>query len=111
MQDKELTSRQRYWLEHVQAWKASGNTMSVYAADHGFAVRAMYDGKKTLVRKGVLPRSNRRTPRPRFERVEVIDSSSENLWRIELPNGAVVSFSGSVDACALNAVLKATAGA
>ncbi len=55
MQDKELTSRQRYWLEHVQAWKASGNTMSVCAEDQGVAVRAMYDGKKALVRKGVLP--------------------------------------------------------
>ena len=111
MQDKDLTVRQRYWLEHVQAWKASGNTMSAYAEDQGFAVRAMYDGKKALVRKGVLPRSIRRTPSPRFERVEVIDSSNEQQWRIELPNGAVVSFLGSVNSSDLNTVLKAAARA
>ena len=111
MQDKELTTRQRYWLDHVKAWKASGNTMSVYAEDQGFTVRSMYDGKKALVRKGVLPRSIRRASRPHFQRVEVIDSSSENQWRIELPNGAVVSFSGSVDSNDLNTVLKATARA
>ncbi len=111
MQDKELTPRQRYWLGHVQAWKASGNTMSAYAEDQGFAVRAMYDGKKALVRKGVLPRSIRCTSSPRFERIEVIDSSNENQWRIELANGAVVSFSGSVDSNVLNTVLKATARA
>ena len=111
MQDKELTVRQRYWLEHVQAWKVSGNTMSAYAKDQGFAVRAMYDGKKALVRKGVLPRSIRRSSSPHFQRVEVTDSSNEQQWRIELPNGVVVSFSGSVDAQALDTVLKTTARA
>jgi hypothetical protein len=109
MQDKELTSRQRYWLDHVLAWKASGNTMSAYAEDQGFAVRAMYDGKKALVRKGVLPRSIRRTSSPRFERIEVIDSSSENPWRIALPNGAVVEFPALLDEQTLNTVLKSAA--
>lgn len=34
-----------------------GNERAAYASEHGFPVRAMYDTKKVLVRKGVLPHS------------------------------------------------------
>ena len=50
-----LTERQRYWLEHIQACKDSGKTIAEYAAEQGFTARSMYGGKKTLVKKGVLP--------------------------------------------------------
>jgi hypothetical protein len=58
MQDKPQTERQRYWLEHIQSWNKSGKRMSEYARDQGFPVRAMYDAKKALVQKGILPRVN-----------------------------------------------------
>ena len=48
-----LTERQRYWLEHIEACKESGKTMADYAAEHGLGARAMYAGKKILVKKGV----------------------------------------------------------
>ena len=57
MQSKELTVRQRYWLEHIQSWNKSGKRMSEYAREQNFPVRAMYDAKKMLVNKGILPRS------------------------------------------------------
>ena len=50
-----LTQRQRYWLEHVQACEASGKSMVEYAESQDIAVRAMYSGRKTLIKKGILP--------------------------------------------------------
>jgi len=100
-----LTERQRYWLEHVQACETSGKTVAEYAADHGLAAQAMYAGKKMLVKKGVLPPT-----RPsRFQRAQVVGAVVASEWRIQLPNGVSVTFSGVVDACALTKVLSAAA--
>ena len=108
MQDKPLTERQRYWLEHIQSWNESGKRMSEYARDQGFPVRAMYDAKKTLVQKGILPRS-RTSYTTRFEQVQIIESPHESAWRIALPTGAVVEFSASFDEQTLSTVLKSAA--
>ena len=100
-----LTERQRYWLEHVQACEAAGKTIAEYAAEHGLAAQAMYAGKKILVRKGVLPPT-----RPaRFQRVQVAGPVVGSEWRIQLPNGVSVAFSGSVDAATLTTILNTAA--
>ncbi|MCP4011118.1 MAG: hypothetical protein GY726_16580 [Proteobacteria bacterium] len=100
-----LTDRQRYWLEHVQACEASGKSMAEYAASQGIAVRAMYGGKKTLVKKGVLP-----VVQPtRFQRVQVMEATASSQWRIGLPNGVSVAFAGEVDSRALTTVLNVSA--
>jgi len=52
-----LTERQRHWLEHLQACEASGKGIAAYASEHGLDVKSMYAGKKSLVQKGVLPRT------------------------------------------------------
>ena len=100
-----LTERQRYWLEHVQACEASGKTIAEYAAEHSLAAQAMYAGKKILVRKGVLPPT-----RPaRFQRAHMMRPIVSSEWRIHLPNGVSVAFSGSVDAATLTTVLTTAA--
>ena len=100
-----LTERQRYWLEHLQACEASGKTIAEYAAAHDLAAQAMYAGKKILVRKGVLP-----PKRPaRFQRAQVVGPVISSEWRIHLPNGVSVAFSGSVDAATLTTVLNTAA--
>jgi hypothetical protein len=100
-----LTERQRHWLEHLRACDASGKGIAGYAAAHGLDVKAMYAGKKVLVKKGVLPRT-----RPsRFQRAEVKGPVHGSAWRIQLPNGLSVTFSGAVDARALGTVLAAAA--
>jgi hypothetical protein len=79
--------------------------MVEYAAEHKLEVRTLYGWKKRLVRKGVLPG---RGSRASFQRVRVGgDGSGE--WRIQLPNGVAVGFSGAVDGVALSTVLKAAA--
>ena len=110
MQKKPLTERQRYWLNHIQSWNESGMRMSEYARDQNFPVRAMYDAKKALVKRGILPRS-RASYTARFEQVQIIDSSAESEWRITLPNGSVVEFSASFDEQILRTVLTAAAQA
>ncbi len=107
MDEKEqaLTDHQRYWLERVKACEASGKSVVAYSAEHGLAVRAMYDAKKVLVRKGVLPR----THRAQFQRVQPEAVAVGGEWRIQLPNGVSVDFSGTVDAGSLSTVLNAVA--
>ncbi len=101
-----LTEHQRYWLERIQACAASGKSITAYASEHGFPVRAMYDAKKVLVRKGVLPR----TQRAQFQRVQTEAVTVGSEWHIQLPNGAVVDFSGTVEAGSLLTVLNTVAG-
>jgi hypothetical protein len=100
-----LTERQRYWLEHIQACEASGKSIVEYAATQGIAARAMYAGKKALVQKGVLPK----TQTARFQRVQVMEAAASNQWRIGLPNGVSVAFAGEVDAKTLTTVLSVSA--
>ena len=100
-----LTDRQRYWLQHIRACKDSGKTIAEYAAEQGFTARSMYGGKKTLVKKGVLPGMHA----ARFQRVQVMEAAISNQWRIQLPNGVSVAFAGEVDAGSLATVLGAAA--
>lgn len=107
MDDKEqaLTERQRYWLEHIQACEAQGLSTAQYAAANGLQARAMYGGKKALVRKGVLP-----APQPRrFQRVKTASVAVDSEWRIRLLNGVLVEFSGTVAAGSLSTVLNTVA--
>ena len=100
-----LTEHQRKWLERLQACEASGKRFTEYAAEHGFPVRALYDAKKTLVNKGVLPRTRQK----RFQRVQTATVLTDTKWRIQLSNGVSVEFSGSVDGGALSTVLTTVA--
>lgn len=100
-----LTEHQRKWLQRLRACEASGKSFTVYAAEHGFPVRALYDAKKTLVNKGVLPR----TQGKRFQRVQTATVLTDTKWRIQLANGVSVEFSGTVDSGALSSVLTTVA--
>jgi len=99
--EQELTERQRYWLSHIEACEASGESLKAYAAAHGFAAGAIYAAKKVLIRKGLLGQSP-----GRFRRVHAVVPGPGCEWRVDLPNGAAVGFSGAVDATALSAVLQ-----
>jgi hypothetical protein len=104
-QETLLTDRQRYWLEHIHACDASGKTVAEYAMARGIEAKAMYAGKKMLVKRGVLPRTRPR----RFQRAQVFDPVVSSEWRIQLPNGVSVAFAGPVDAKILTTVLSTAA--
>lgn len=107
--ESSLTDHQRRILQHIRACDASGKRITEYCAEHGVNVRAMYDGRKIMVNKGILPRTHPR----RFQRVKVTRSQGPAAmptdWRIQLPNGASVTFSGDVDAKVLKQVLNTVA--
>ena len=42
----ELTERQHYWLEHIRACEAAGQSTLQYAQAHGFESRAMYKARQ-----------------------------------------------------------------
>lgn len=100
-EDRGLTERQQYWLEHIQACEASGESLKTYAAAHGFSPGAIYAAKKVLIRKGLIASS-----RARFQQVHVAAPALGCEWRIELPNGVAVGFSGTVDGGSLSTVLS-----
>jgi len=104
-QEVSLTGNQRHWLEHLQACEVSSKGIAAYASEHGLDVKSMYAGKKVLVQKGVLPRTHRN----RFQRVQVKTPLAGATWRIQLPNGLSVAFSGTVDARTLDTVLRTAA--
>jgi len=104
-----LTDHQHRILNHIRACDASGQRITEYCAEHGIKVRAMYDGRKSMVNKGILPRTHPR----RFQRVSVarpsVTAAPPTDWRIQLPNGTSVAFSGDVDSKALKQVLNTVA--
>ena len=52
-QEPHLTERQRFWLEHLRA--CGSGSLKAYAEAHGLDLRALYDAKARLKRKGALP--------------------------------------------------------
>ncbi len=97
-----LTDRQRYWLEHLRACSAAGKAIVEYASVHGINAHTMYAAKKVLISKGVLEGSHSKG----FRRAQIVDSVAGCEWRINLPNGVSVAFSGIVDERALTVVLS-----
>ena len=102
-----LTKRQQYWLKHIHACDASGQTTIDYAREHGIKVKSLYSARKALAEKGTLPRPQA----TRFQQVRVVSDapSSDSQWRVQLPNGAAVAFSGNVEAAILSVVLTTVA--
>jgi hypothetical protein len=102
-----LTERQQYWLKHIRACDASGQTTIDYAREHGIKVKSMYSARKALAEKGTLPR-----PQPTcFQQVQVASDApaSDSQWRVQLPNGAAIAFSGNVETATLTLVLATVA--
>jgi len=104
-QEDSLTERQSYWLKHVRACETSGKSVADYAEAHDINAQAMYAGKKMLVKKGILPRTHAN----RFQRAQLTHMAVSHDWRIQLPNGVSVVFSGTVEAQTLRTVLNTAA--
>ena len=45
---KSLSSRQRFWLAHLQACAQQGTSLSAYASAQGLKVGALYEAKSRL---------------------------------------------------------------
>jgi len=93
--------RDRFWLKHHEAQQASGKDAKAYAAAVGISVQALYQGRKRLREKGLLtPGRPKATTVPHFSKVALAapvasPSIEEPRFRITLPNGAVLEWSGA----------------
>jgi len=91
------------WLEHLQAWKDSGESLSAYARKHGLTVWSAYHWRGLLTREGSWreepktrgrsrsgspPAGSPRVPL-RFARVAVSDipGAAPLIVRVHLANG------------------------
>jgi hypothetical protein len=102
MGSKTASERDGIWLKHHEAQQASGKDAKAYAAAVGISVQALYQERKRLREKGLLAPGRRpRAPTvPRFSKVAVAapvasPSIEEPRFRITLPNGAVLEWSGA----------------
>lgn len=98
----ELTARQQYWLGCIEECERSGQSLKAYAEGRDIPVTTLYSWKKKLKQKGLLPGR-----RSRFQRVRIAEAASPSEWRIVLPNGVQVTWSGPADSTELSAVLTA----
>jgi len=87
--NQKLTAQQSDWLEKIIACNASGKSMKAFSLSEGLDLQDLYSWKKTLVKKGALPRT-----RPsRFQAVQIKDTT-EYECRLLLPNGITVILPG-----------------
>lgn len=83
-----LTSGQRAWLEHLNAWREQGGSLKAYAAAHDLSISALYTARRLLVRGGAWPGRVAAAPPPTFLAVRVRPSATP--LRVVLPNGVVI---------------------
>ena len=82
------TPRQRFWLEHLEAYRAQGGSLKSYALAHDLSPGALYAAKSDLKRRGALSASTMPVPAPKLLPVHI--SRGAPMFRVLLPNGVVV---------------------
>jgi hypothetical protein len=101
---RELTERDRFWLDHEKAISKSGQSAKAYAAEQGLSLHALYQARKRLKAEGhlasgkITPARERRTQPGAgvaFSKIELASSPARDLGdRLSLPSGLVFEWSG-----------------
>jgi hypothetical protein len=88
-----LSSKQRFWLKHLQACEAGGETLKVYAKRKGLSVHGLYGARRRMRLAGIAPARASSEKRPSFAKVVVHEAPVEaGRCRVRLPNGAVMEW-------------------
>ncbi len=96
-----LTQKQQYWLEHIQQAHATGQSLSDYAAQHDLRLKALYQYRWLLRKKGVLDEADQA---PAFVKVSPpVVPIPQTTVTVHFPNGIRVELAGH--APALSALL------
>ncbi|MDH5228473.1 MAG: hypothetical protein OEZ58_14890 [Gammaproteobacteria bacterium] len=74
-----------YWQAHMDALKQSGMTKTGYCMHHGLSTATFFKWEKKLAKASAL------FVPAKLETVPVYPASSNDLIRIDLPNGCVIS--------------------
>ena len=109
----ELTDRQHYWHEHLNACKAQGLSMRAYADAEGLNLNSFYAWKRKLqsTSSTVAPEKLRQSSSALFVPVELSGSPPpDSVLCIELPNGLVLHWPLTVQLESLKNLLPILAG-
>jgi hypothetical protein len=88
-----LSSRQRFWLKHLQACEAGGETLKAYARRKGLSVHGLYGARRRMQLAGTAPARVSSEKRLSFAKVVVHEAPAEaGRCRVRLPNGAVMEW-------------------
>ena len=91
---RELTERDRFWLDQEQAIAKSGQSATGYAAEQGLSLHGLYQARKHLKAEGHLPSGKITPSEPRrtkpgtgvaFSTIEFASSPARSLgYRLSL---------------------------
>ncbi len=107
MDGRDLSDKQRSWLNHVEVCAAGGMSMKAYAEQHGLDLQNFYFWKGRLRKIGLIE------PAPSPASIEparvmpVGAPGNAGKACIQLSNGVSIECPGDVDATALAVLLSA----
>jgi hypothetical protein len=87
-----LTERQTFWLGHLRA--CGSGSLKAYAQANGLDVRALYEAKARLKRKGALGGAGHRLVRVEPAQAQ---ASAGGYCRVHLRNGTAVDVACSAE--------------
>jgi hypothetical protein len=104
-QHESLTPAERQYLEHQQEAEKHGVALAQYYRGNGLNLNSLYGARKSLIRKGVLPRARQgRRPMPKkadsmgtFVPVRVagpMPQTMARICRLKSPSGWVLECDG-----------------
>ena len=91
MNDKTITERQQYWLNHLKAAEEANITLTKYAEANDLKVKDLYQWKTSLTKRGFWV-----SQASSFIAVKAKPSSA--VCSMVLPNGIRLEFQGALSA-------------
>lgn len=88
---KELTKRQRYWLDQIRRATESGKTLKAYAECQGISPGVLYNAKSRLIKNGAwTPREELPVSDPAFVPVRIEPAPERPAFRLRHPSGWIL---------------------
>ena len=108
--ESKLTSRQRFWLKHLRACDAAGETIKEYASRKGLSAHGLYGARKRMRTLDAPPAPRGAKKRASFAKVLVREDPVEvGRCRVRLPNGTVMEWDVPLAARALELLFQTVA--
>ena len=88
-----MTTRQQFWLTHIQAAMNSGEQLQRYAERHGLSVAGLYNAKSVLKRAGLLKSASTELAASAFVPVQIAPQAQPPIrcrlqhlsgWQLEM---------------------------
>ncbi|MCP4875826.1 MAG: hypothetical protein GY896_10185 [Gammaproteobacteria bacterium] len=95
MSTTDITERQQYWLDRVQAADAFNGTLVEYAKVEGLKVKDLYQWKTILMKRGFLAKP---VPSAFVPVEETVRTNKPAQAALVLPNGYRIEITGGIDA-------------